>query len=138
MAKDKIHDAVKNALINDGWTITKEHLHIEHEELGIFADLVAERGPFLAEKDGRKIIVEIKTFGGRSFMRKPQQAVGQYEIYLDMIALAGLEHDLYIAISGLTYSAYFTRKATSQIVQRRQLKLLVVNIEREEIIKWLE
>lgn len=33
MANDMIHDKVKNALINDGWTITKEHFKIEYEEI---------------------------------------------------------------------------------------------------------
>jgi hypothetical protein len=40
---DLIHDAVTNALIKDGWTITADPYTIEHEEVTLFADLAAER-----------------------------------------------------------------------------------------------
>ena len=138
MAKDAIHDSIKNALIKDGWTVTAEFLQIEYEELEIFADLVAERQPIVAEKNGAKIIVEVKTFAGRSFIRELQQALGQYDLYLDIITLAGLDYELHLAISSLIYEAFFLRKGTHEIVQRRHLKLLVVNVEREEIIQWIQ
>ncbi|MUG94507.1 hypothetical protein F7734_19850 [Scytonema sp. UIC 10036] len=35
-----------------------------------------------AEKQGRKILVEVKSFLGRSFVNDLEQAVGQYVIYL--------------------------------------------------------
>jgi Holliday junction resolvase-like predicted endonuclease len=63
MANDIIHDAVKKALGKDGWTIVKKHLHLEYEELDIFVNLMAERAPFVAEKDNQQILVEVKTFG---------------------------------------------------------------------------
>lgn len=88
MAKDAIHDSIKNALTKDGWAITAEFLQIEYEELEIFADLVAEREPIVAEKQGKRIIVEVKTFAGRSFIRELQQALGQYDLYVDIITLA--------------------------------------------------
>jgi len=62
MAKDKIHDAVKNALDKDGWAIKAEFLQIEYEELEIYADIVAERKPIVAEKESAKIIVEVKPY----------------------------------------------------------------------------
>jgi predicted RecB family endonuclease len=138
MAKDAIHDSIKNALIKDGWTITAEFLQVEYEELEIFADLVAEREPIVAEKQGKKIIVEVKTFAGRSFIRALQQALGQYDLYVDIIALAKLDYDLYLAVSSVIYETFFLRKGTHEVVQRRQLKLLVVDVEREEVVQWIE
>lgn len=138
MAKDAIHDAVRNALSKDGWTITAEFLQIEYEELEIYADLVAERDPIVAEKEGAKIIVEVKTFPGRSFIRDLQQALGQYDLYTDVITLAGLEHALYLAVSSVIYETFFLRKGTHEIIQRRHLKLLVVDLEREEITQWIQ
>ena len=55
---DKIHDKVKNALIKDGWTITHDPYSIEYQDLTLFADLGAEK-MFSAERDGRKIVVNI-------------------------------------------------------------------------------
>jgi hypothetical protein len=138
MAKDTIHDAVKNALDKDGWAITAEFLQIEYEELEIYADLVAEREPIVAEKDGEKIIVEVKTFAGRSFIREMQQALGQYELYFDVITLAGLKYELYLAISLVVYKTFFLRKGTQEVVQRRKIKLLVVDVDREEIVQWVK
>lgn len=138
MAKDAIHDSIKNALIKDGWLITAEFLQIEYEELEIFADIVAEQSPIVAQKDGKKLIVEVKTFAGRSFIRELQQAMGQYDLYREIISLAGLDFDLYLAISSLIYETFFMRKGTHDVVQRRHLKLLVVDIEREEVSQWIE
>lgn len=138
MAKDKIHDAVKNALINDGWKIIHEHFRIEYQELNILADLLAERTPILAERDNRKIIVEIKTFAGRSFMRDLQQALGQYKVYSEIIELSELEYVLYLAISEYAYREYFVQTAASQIIQRSQIKLIVINVGREEVVQWQE
>lgn len=138
MAKDAIHDSIKNALLKDGWAITAEFLQIEYEELEIFADLVAERKPIVAEKNDKKIIVEVKTFAGRSFIRELQQALGQYDLYREIITLAGLDYELYLAVSSLVYEAFFLRKGTHEIVQRRHLKLLVVDVEREEVVQWIK
>lgn len=138
MAKDKIHDAVKNALINDGWKIIADPLHIEYEELEIFVDLAAERLPITAERADQKIVVEIKTFAGRSFIRDLQQAIGQCGLYSDLIELTGLDYELYLAISEFVYQDSFTKKGTRTIIQRHKLKLLVVDIEQEEVVKWVK
>ncbi len=138
MAKDAIHDSIKNALIKDGWAIIAEFLQIEYEELEIFADLVAERLPIIAEKQGKKIIIEVKTFAGRSFIRELQQALGQYDLYVDIISLAKLDYALYLAVSSIIYDTFFLRKGTHEIVQRRHLKLVVVDVEREEVVQWIE
>ena len=58
---DKIHEAVKNALIKDGWTITHDPLTFLFEKQRVLIDLAAEK-LFTAEKKGRKIAVEVKVF----------------------------------------------------------------------------
>jgi XisH protein len=62
---DIIHDAVKNALIKDGWTITDDPYRIKYEEITVYADLAAER-LMAAERADRRIVVEIKSFVGSS------------------------------------------------------------------------
>ena len=42
--RDIIHDAVKNALIKDGWTITADHYVIAYEDVTLFADLGSGQG----------------------------------------------------------------------------------------------
>jgi hypothetical protein len=48
-AKDLYHDAVKNALMKDGCSITDDPYIIKYEDAELYADLVAER-PLAAER----------------------------------------------------------------------------------------
>ena len=138
MAKDAIHDAVKNALIKDGWTILREQVHLSFGELEGYVDIAAQRLPIMAVRDNHQLLVEVKSFSGRSFMRQLQQAIGQYTLYRDMIELSGLTHHLVLAISDFVYDTYFARPATTLIMHRHRISLLVVQIESEEIFKWIE
>ncbi|WP_442940851.1 element excision factor XisH family protein [Nostoc sp.] len=63
-AKDIFHNTVKTALEKDKWTITDEHLFIQVEDIDFYIDLTAER-ILAAEKTGKKIAVEIKSFLAR-------------------------------------------------------------------------
>ncbi|MEH2052075.1 MAG: element excision factor XisH family protein [Nostoc sp.] len=64
-AKDIYHDCVKNALIKDGWKITDDPLSLKIGKKDIFIDLAAEK-LLAAEKQGKKIAVEVKSFIGIS------------------------------------------------------------------------
>src|SRR6266581_2069941 len=65
--RDIYHEVVKRALIADGWTITHDPYPLPFGEESLFVDLGAEM-PLGAEKAGRKIAVEAKSFLGRSPM----------------------------------------------------------------------
>ncbi len=80
MAKDKIHEIVKTALIKDGWTITDDPYTIEYKEVILFADLGAVK-LFSAERAGRKIVVEVKSFSSISKVQDLKLALGQYKLY---------------------------------------------------------
>lgn len=65
MAKDLLHDNVREALVKDGWEITHDPFRIAVEEIGYEIDLGAER--LIAATNGKdKILVEIKSFRGQS------------------------------------------------------------------------
>ena len=74
---DKYHEAVKNALIKDGWTITDDPFTIDFEDATLFADLAAER-TIAAQKENEQIAVEIKMFGSKSAYDDLEKAFGQY------------------------------------------------------------
>jgi len=137
MAKlDTIHNAVKNALIKDGWTITDDPYIIEYEEITLYADLAAER-VIAAEREGRKIVVEIKSFISPSRTQDFKLALGQYNLSLGLLEVTAPDRKLYLAVSDHTYSNYFRQKAVQMIAERYQLALLVVNLEREEVVTWI-
>ncbi len=73
--RDLFHDAVKNALIKDGWTITDDPLTFRIDGINISIDLGAEK-ILGAEKDGKRIAVEIKSFINPSPMTDFHAALG--------------------------------------------------------------
>ena len=77
---DAYHEPVKQALIKDGWTVTDDPFMIEYKGITLYADLGAEK-PITAEKENRKIVVEVKVFGSASQISELQKAIGQYGIY---------------------------------------------------------
>lgn len=79
-AKDAYRDAVKNTLIKDGWTIMFDPYFIRYAEVRLVADLAGEKS-IAAAKENRQIVIEVKSFLGRSPMREFETALGQYFIY---------------------------------------------------------
>ena len=75
-AKDFFHNTVKMSLEKDGWIITDENLFIEVEDVDFYIDLTAEK-MLVAEKTGKKIAVEVKSFLGASDVTEFHSALGQ-------------------------------------------------------------
>ncbi len=63
--RDIYHDAVRRALIKDGWTITHDPLRLDWGGTDMYVDLGAER-LLAAEKGEQRIAIEIKSFIGAS------------------------------------------------------------------------
>ena len=135
-AKDIYHNTVKNALLKDGWTITADPYFIKYEDAELYADLAAEK-PISAERQGQKIVVEIKSFVGRLLMYDFHGALGQYVVYRNLIQLTEPEYTLYLAIDDLVYKNFFQRKSIQVITKENQLFLMVVEMEKEEILQWI-
>jgi hypothetical protein len=135
-AKDLYHAAVKTALIKDGWLILADPYRIQYKDVDLYADLAAER-PIAAEREGQKIVVEIKSFVGRSPMTDFHNAVGQYAVYRSLIQATEPTYQLYLTIDDITYENFFTREGIAFIIRTSQIFLLVVNIDQQEIVQWI-
>lgn len=134
-AKDRYHDAIKNALIKDGWFVTNEPLRIRYDEIRVYADMAAKK-LFSAEKDDQKIAVEVKSFISRSPVRELETALGQYIIYRGFLSLIEPERMVYLAIRKSTYQEFFQQVAIQTILKQNQILMLVVNTDREVIVQW--
>ncbi len=134
-AKDSIYLAIKNALLKDGWVITHDPLALVVEDATVFVDLGAER-VIAAERAGRKIAVEIKSFLGPSTIHDMEGALGQYMLYLTFLEIIEPDRALYLAVSQSAYESIFGRPSISLLVSRYQLAILVVDIDAEEIVTW--
>lgn len=133
---DVIHNAVKNALIKDGWTITDDPLTIRQGRLRLYADLAAEH-PFAAERNGQRIVVEVKSFVGKSFIRELEGALGQYFIYLVYLEKIDPSRKLFLAVSEAVFKKFFLREEIKLVTDRFRVALVAVNVENEEVVQWI-
>lgn len=134
-AKDIFHDAVKTARTNDGWTITDDPLRLQWGKKDMYVDLGAER-LVAAEKDKRKIAVEVKTFGGPSDVYELERAMGQYFVYKAVMEISEPDRVLYLAVSGEIFREVFEEDLGQLRRERYQAPLIVFDPEKEEIIEW--
>jgi hypothetical protein len=128
---------VRFALVKDGWEILTEDYTLEYGGDRLYVDIAAEKS-LAAEKQGQRILVEVKSFLGRSFINDLEQAVGQYVVYRDVLVETALDFELYLAITQGTYKSYFQRQLAQMIINRNQVKLLIVDAENEVIVEWID
>ncbi|NEO60188.1 MAG: fatty-acid oxidation protein subunit alpha [Moorea sp. SIO4G2] len=134
-ARDTFHEAVKSALQKDGWCITHDPLYINFAEVEIYIDLGAER-LIAAEKDEAKIAVEIKTFLKPSAISEFHTVLGQFLNYRFALKAEDPDRFLYLAIPLEIYETFFARRFVQLITQEYQLKLIVFEPTKEEIVQW--
>lgn len=135
--QDAYHSFVRNALVKDGWTITHDPFTIRLEDVKFYVDLAAEK---FIETNGekRKVAIEIKVFGGLSFLNEFEKAVGQYLIYKQFLDDLFPERILFLAVSKDVFEESFSLPSIQAVIAKQEMKLLVFNPELEEIIKWIE
>lgn len=106
MAKDFYLDLVKQALVNDGWDITHDPFPIRAEPHRLEIDIGAEK-LIAANKGKQKIAVEIKSFLGKSQLRKFYEAFGQFSFYQEALLDIEPDRELYLAVPSDTYREFF-------------------------------
>lgn len=136
MARDLFHNIVRAALEKDGWTITDDPLTIRCGGVDIQIDLGLEK-LLAAEKGTQKIAVEIKNFVSASKISEFHTALGQFINYRTALRLEEPERILYLAVPLTTYSSFFDLPFTKTVVQENQLKMIIYDVERENIVKWI-
>jgi len=135
-AKDIYHDTVKTALVKDGWTITDDPLKIEVGKRSIYIDLGAKQ-LFGAEKLGRKIAVEVKSFLAPSPVNELEKALGQYELYSLILEDEDPDRLLYLAISDIIFDEFFAEEIGQRVLQKKNLRTIVFDPNLQEIVQWI-
>ncbi|MGK7946877.1 MAG: XisH family protein [Microcystaceae cyanobacterium] len=134
-AKDIYHDAVKNALIKEGWTITADPYTIKYDNDHLYADLLAEK-TLSSEQQEQIIVVEIKSFVNPSPIKDFQNALGQYLLYREFLEFLDKDYELYLAIRDAVFNIFFQKKSIQAIIKRHQVNLIIFNAKKEEITLW--
>lgn len=136
-AKDKHHEAAKRALVRDGWTITHDPYRLTIGRRRAFIDLGAEM-PIAAEKEGRRIAVEIKSFLGLSELNDLENAVGQFGVYRVALQKKDPERILYLALPDEVRSFLFEESDFRDILRAFDVRLIFFDPAEETIVKWIE
>jgi hypothetical protein len=135
--KDHFHQAVRNALEKDGWTITHYPLRLTVGMLKLQVDLGAEK-LIAAQKGNQKIAVEIKSFLRASKITDFYNAFGQFLPY--KVALQRLEPDriLYLAVPDFIYEALFSEILIQDVLEQYPVKLIIYTPDKDEIKSWID
>ena len=134
--KDTFHDIVRRALEKDGWTITHDPLLLRYELGNLYIDLGSEK-VLAAERAGRKIAVEVKSFLKNSAVSEFHTALGQFISYRMLLAEQYPNYVLYLAVPLDAFTSFFATQLAQGIIRSQQLKLIIYKPEQEVIDQWL-
>jgi len=131
-AKDHYHDTVVRALIKAGWRIEGEQVRLDLPQRRLWIDIQARK-----EDRSLTILVEVKGFEN---MPSPVEylaaAIGKYALYKAALHLLASDVPLYLAVPIQAYNGILDEPLGQQMVESLQVRLLVFDPEREEIILW--
>jgi hypothetical protein len=137
VAKDRFYEVVRNALIKDGWNVTHNRFGIKVGGVDMEIDLGAER-LLAAERGTEKIAVEVKSFlADGSTISQFHMALGQFINYRAALRREDVDRILYLAVPDLTYNTFFQLDFPASMLQENAIKLIVYNIENQEIVQWI-
>ncbi len=135
IARDKYHDIVKQALIDEGWTITDDPLEVTSLIGDLEVDLGAEK-IIAAEKGTEKIAVEIKSFLSKSWLHDFYKAVGQFGFYNLAIHAGEPERTLYLAMPDTAFDYLFKEPISAELSRINNMQFIIFNIENKKIQSW--
>jgi hypothetical protein len=136
LRRDDLHFPLRRTLEKDGWIITSDPLILVLGQTLLKADLGAEK-LFTAEKEGRKIAVEIKDFDASSVISELEKTMGQLQLYQWALEGQEPERQLFLAISQAVYIKHFQKPIFQIAIQRSKINLLIYAPEQEVIIQWI-
>jgi hypothetical protein len=135
--RDLHHQSVVRALEKDQWVITDDPLTMEFAGKLIGIDLAAEK-LLAAERNGRTIAVEIKSFQRSSDVSEFHTALGQFLNYRHVLAKTMPGRTLFLAVPVDAYSGFFQETDIQEILRAHRVRLLVYDPQNEVIVQWIE
>ncbi len=126
MARDQFHQAVREALEKDGWTITDDPFKLKVINTPDYEiDLGAEK-MVAAKKGNEKIAVEVKSFIGQSVAYQFHAALGQYLNYLALLEIQEPDWKLYLSISDSIYESFFKKEGIEFVLNKYKVSMLII------------
>jgi hypothetical protein len=138
--RDTYHDAVKQALLKDGWRVTHDPLPITYEGTTVSTDLGAEK---VTQSDDQRIAIEIiavevKDFDSRSLISEFEKALGQYRLYRALLKRNEPDRVIFLAVREEIYNTFFQLPAIQIVTGDDDIRFIVFNETRQEIVQWIK
>ena len=137
-ARNIYHDAVVQALVADGWTVTHDPLTVSFGGKDLFVDLAAERVTIAAESAGirlrsksrvsrvhRRVATCKKRWGNTTFIERCWQKRNRWRV-------------LYLAVPRRIRDSLLAEPFGQLIVSRLRLRLLVFDEQKQRVVQWIE
>lgn len=131
---DRCHEQVMRALQKDGWRITEQQVPMKLGRRRVFIDLCVTYG---ANGSRQQIaLVEVKCFPDpQNTTQEIYTAVGQYILYRAMLRELELDMPLYLSIPEAIFNAVFDT-IVQRAIAESQIKLVIINLDEERVIRW--
>ena len=134
--RDSCHHQVMNALRKASWIVDESQVFLRADGLTFFADIQAQHTNGSVQQI---IIVEVKCFSDERFDQDElYRAIGQYLIYRSVLQIRAPQLPLYLAIPSSVYDRLFRKSVVQNVIMDNQIKLLVIDVDLEEIIQWVD
>lgn len=138
MARDLLHNNVREALLKEGWHITHDPLPIPIDGTYLEIDVAGEI-ILGAERGTEKIAVEVKSFLKKSFMTNFHEAIGQYLDYESALEDFDPQRIVYLAIPLHAFNnPIFQGRFIQKRLKQEKAKLIIFEPIKNEIIEWIE
>jgi hypothetical protein len=135
MARNLLHEAVRQALLYDGWAITHDPYEMRPYNPNWEMDLGAER-LIGAEREAEKIAVEVKSFRASSFSNEFHTVLGQYLNYRSGLKRIEADRMLYLAVPLEIYDVEFRRAGILNSVEDYDVDLVIFDPITPTILLW--
>ena len=130
---DSCHWEVVRALEKDGWKVDPNPKQLLDEISGMMVrlDLMAE------QNEDKRIFVEIKCYPKNNRTQELYISFGQYLLYRTFLAAEGIQTPLYLALPKDIYEENFHHIIRKAVLDNG-VKLIVVDLETESVVEWIE
>lgn len=135
--RDLHHQAVRNALLKDGWTVTHDPLTLPFGLRKVFVDMGAQR-LIAAERAEERIAVEVKSFLGPSEVADLEGALGQFVLYRTLLARHEPDRRLFLAVPTASYDSLLGDDIGRAVREDNQMWVLVFDPVEEVVRQWLK
>jgi hypothetical protein len=133
---DQCHEQVMRALQKDGWQIDEQQVPIKLDRRKVFVDMRV--GRVMNGSRQQMLLLEVKCFpDAKNTTQEIYTAIGQYILYRVMLRKVEFDVPLYLSIPENIFSDVFD-DSVRQAIQETQIKLVIVNLDEERIVQWIE